>query len=180
MYPVEPSSRIEMTLPLNTRDVAVRATVVHRRESPTPYGTVHVHGLAFEDLSRESCDAIELHCAQHATPLERQRYAEGARSTGALRRLRNLRAQRRLPVGMPARVVVGVNEASRELGVGLLEDISPQGARVLLDHPVAAGSVLKVQIPGSVDGTGPADLAGSRVSGYEAVKSPRQVFSCGR
>src|SRR5207237_2422847 len=110
----------------------------------------------------------------HATPLERQRYAEGARSTGGLRRLRNLRAQRRLPVGMPARVVVGVNEASRELGVGLLEDISPQGARVLLDHPVAAGSVLKVQIPGSVDGTGPADLAGSRVSGYEA--SGRVVF----
>jgi hypothetical protein len=156
MHPIEPGSRVEMMLPLTPREASVRGRVVHRRETPTPYGTVHVHGVEFEKLEQDTRDAIELHCAQHATPLERQRYEEGPQTAkGVLRRLRNLRGQRRLTVGMPARIVVGVDGASRELGVGLLEDISPQGARLLLDHPVAAGSTLRVQIPGSeYDATG--------------------------
>lgn len=150
MHAIDPDSRVEMTLPLNSREVAVRGRVVHRRESSTPYGTVHVHGVEFDRIGQEVRDAIELHCAQYATPLDRQRYAEGAQSPhGMLRRLRNLRSQRRVSVGMPARVVVGVNGVTRELGVGLLEDVSPHGARVLLDHPVAAGSTMSIQIPGS-------------------------------
>lgn len=150
MHPIEPGGRVEMKLPLSTREVAVRGHVVHRAEHRSPYGTVYVHGVEFDGLDPDARDAIELHCAQHATPLERQRFREGTTSAqGALRRLRNLRQQPRLAVGVPVRISAGTGAATRSLGIGLLEDVSPLGARMLLDHPVAPGSDLRLEVPGT-------------------------------
>ncbi|HEY0995953.1 MAG TPA: glycosyltransferase, partial [Gemmatimonadaceae bacterium] len=150
MYPMPEGARVEMTLPLQTRAVEVRGRVVHHGTTATQFGTVHLHGIAFEGLDRESRDAIEMHCAHHAMPIERQRYREGGLTArGVLRRLRDLRAVPRLAVAIPAHVAIGSNGSVRALGVGLLEDVSPRGGRVLLDHPVGEGSLLTLSIPGS-------------------------------
>ena len=150
MHPIPAGARLEMTLPLHTRQVAVRARLVRRTEHATPYGTVHAHGVVFEDADQDTRDAIEMHCAQHATPLERQRYHEGVGSAReTFRRFHDLRRERRVAVGMPARIVAIEPGAARLLATGVLEDISPAGARVLIDHPIAPGSLVSVQIPGS-------------------------------
>ena len=150
MYAVPDGSRVEMILPLSTSEVPVRGRVVHQTTSDTRLGTVHIVGVEFDNMSQDARDAIEMHCSHHAMPLERQRYSEGALSAGgALRRLLYLRAERRLTVGMPARVTSGTPGHTRDLGIGLLEDVSTGGGRVLLDHPVAEGSQLTLDIPGS-------------------------------
>ncbi len=154
MYPIPTGSRIEMVLPLNTRQVSVRGRVVQQSTSETQMGTVHLAGVEFDALSPDARDAIELHCAHHAMPLQRQRHQGAGRGGGgtarrALRRLKEVRGEERLSVGMPARVLVGTGAEERELGIGLLEDVSPRGGRVLLDQAVDEGSILSLLIPGS-------------------------------
>ena len=150
MHEIPDEARVEMTLPLTRASVPVRGRLVNRREQVTPYGTVHIHGIEFEDLSVDARDAIELHCAQHATPLERQRYDKAPQSW----RWRTIRGETRVTVGMPAEVFAGPG-AGRSLGLALLEDISPIGARIVIDHPVQMDSTIRLTIPGtSLDTTG--------------------------
>lgn len=150
MHPVPHDARVELTMPLSTREVRMRGHVVHQTTQVTVHGTVYTVGVEFDNPDRAARDAIELHCAHHAMPLDRQRYQEGAlTATGALRRWRYLRTGRRVTVGMPARVISGVPGNSRDLGVGLLEDVSERGGRILLDHPVGEGSLLTLEVPGS-------------------------------
>ena len=150
MHAIPDDARVELSLPLTGASVPVRGRLVNRREQPTPYGTVHIHGIEFEDLSVAARDAIELHCAQHATPLERQRYD----SQPGRWRLRNIRGETRVSVGMPAEVFVGPGQG-RSLGLALLEDVSPIGARIVIDHPVQPESIIRLVIPGTaLDATG--------------------------
>jgi cellulose synthase (UDP-forming) len=150
MHPIEDDAWVEMTLPLSRAEVPVRGRLVNRREQTTPYGTVYVHGIEFENLDVDARDTIELHCAQHATPLERQRYAAAdTLAAGTLRRLRNIRVETRVSVGMPAEIRVGEGAAERPLGLALLEDISPRGARIVIDHPIANATFVRVNIPGT-------------------------------
>ena len=147
MYPIREGGRVELTLPLSGGNVSVRGHVVRHGVSETQFGTVHLAGVEFDGIDRGVRDAIELHCAQHAMPIDRQRRdAVGAR---ALRRLRELRGEQRVDVGMPAHVRVGTGDEARDIGVGLLEDVSPRGGRVVLDHPVEEGAEIALQIPGS-------------------------------
>ncbi|MDB4900125.1 MAG: restriction endonuclease, partial [Gemmatimonadetes bacterium] len=157
MYPIAEGARVEMALPLSTQEVHVRGRVVRHTTAETGLGDVHLIGVEFDSLSPDERDAIELHCAHHVMPLERQRHraGEGALTArGMLRRLRELRIERRVPVGMPAHVSSGQKGGMRDLGIGLLEDVSPRGGRVLLDLPVDEGSLLTLQIPGSAISTG--------------------------
>jgi cytoskeletal protein CcmA (bactofilin family) len=150
MHPIPEDARVELTLPLARASVPVTGRLVNRRAQETPYGTVHIQGIEFEDLTVEARDAIELHCAQHATPLERQRYDQAP----ARWRLRNIRGETRVSVGMPAEVFVGPREG-RLIGLALLEDVSPVGARIVIDHPVQPDSIVRLAIPGTtLDVTG--------------------------
>jgi cellulose synthase (UDP-forming) len=155
MYAIAEGARVEMALPLSTGEVQVRGRVVRHTIAATGLGDVHLIGVEFDSLSTDARDAIDLHCAHHVIPLERQRHREGGLTArGALRRLRELRIERRVAVGMPAHVSTGEPGGMRDLGVGLLEDVSPRGGRVLLDHPVDDGSLMTLQIPGSTISTG--------------------------
>ncbi len=147
MFPLEKGSRIEISLPLNTREVSVRGRVVQQSTSQTQLGTVYLAGVEFDPLSQNARDAIELHCAHHALP--RQRLQAPALARGALRRLQELRGEERMAVGMPARVTGGMDGEEQDLGTGLLEDMSARGGRVLLDHSVDEGTMLTLHIPGS-------------------------------
>lgn len=148
MQPLDRTERIELDLPLSAGEVEVRGRIVHSRTEETEYGIVHVHGIEFSDLDLATRDAIELHCAHHAAPLDRQRYDEsGGTLAGTLRRLRDLRKEKRIQVGMPARVLVGNNGQQREIGYGLLEEVSATGARLLISHPIAPDSRIRVEIP---------------------------------
>ncbi|MBA3891050.1 MAG: glycosyltransferase, partial [Gemmatimonadaceae bacterium] len=149
MHPMDAGSKVEMTLPLSTGEVTVRGRLVRRSETPTPYGTVHVHGVEFTGLASDTRNAIELHCAQHATPLERQRYQIGDPEVPAAFRWRNLRRVTRVAVGLPVHVSAESATSAKPIGMGLLENISPAGARMLLDHPVAPGSTLHLEVPGT-------------------------------
>ena len=151
MHPLSRAERVELDLPLSAGEVAVRGRIVHSRTEDTEYGTVHVHGIEFTDLDLATRDTIELHCAHHAAPLDRQRYEESGGSTIAetFRRLRDLRKDKRIQVGMPARVFVGNNGQQREIGYGLLEEVSSTGARLLISHPIAPDSFIRVEIPNS-------------------------------
>ena len=149
MYPIPEGARVEMLLPLSGGEAKVRGRVVRHSTAATELGTVHLAGVEFDTISRETRDAIELHCAQHAMPIEQQRHRQAALLTGALGRLRDPRASRRVAIGMPARVMTGTGAEAVEVGVGLLEDVSPRGGRVVLDSPVAEGTDLTLHIPGS-------------------------------
>jgi cytoskeletal protein CcmA (bactofilin family) len=144
MHAIPEGARVELTLPLARASVPVTGRLVNRRAQETPYGTVHIQGIEFEDLTVEARDAIELHCAQHATPLERQRYDQAP----ARWRLRNIRGETRVSVGMPAEVFVGAG-TGRLIGLALLEDVSPVGARIVIDHPVQPDSIVRLAIPGT-------------------------------
>jgi cellulose synthase (UDP-forming) len=143
LHAIPDDARVALTLPLSRASVPVRGRLVNRREQVTPYGTVHIHGIEFEELSVDARDAIELHCAQHATPLERQRYDQNAKT-----RFRNIRGETRVSVGMPAEVFVGPG-TGRSLGLALLEDVSPVGARIVIDHPVQPATMIRLSIPGT-------------------------------
>ncbi|MDB4886710.1 MAG: restriction endonuclease, partial [Gemmatimonadetes bacterium] len=149
MYAIPEGARVELSLPLSSGEVHVRGHVVRHATSETQLGTVHLAGVEFDGISRETRDAIELHCAQHAMPLDQQRLRRGSMGAAAIGRLRDLRGERRVEVGMPARVFAGAEASADDLGVGLLEDVSPRGGRVLLDHPVTEGTHITLQIPGS-------------------------------
>ncbi|MDB4881018.1 MAG: restriction endonuclease, partial [Gemmatimonadetes bacterium] len=149
MYPIPEGARVELALPLSTGEVQVRGRVVRHSTIDTELGTVHLAGVEFDTTSRETRDAIELHCAQHAMPIEQQRHRQSTLGSGALRGLRDARSARRVSVGMPARVMTGPEGAGVEVGVGLLEEVSPRGGRVVLDSPVAEGTELTLHIPGS-------------------------------
>ena len=148
MYCMPEDARVELTLPLATGVVVPLGRVVHRRESRTEMGTVHTFGIEFEDLDWETRDAIELHCAHHATPLERQRYTETASTLeSGLRRIREFGRSARVQLDVPARVFVGSRETSRDIGFGVLEHLTPDRAFVLLEHPLASQSRVRIQIP---------------------------------
>jgi cellulose synthase (UDP-forming) len=145
-HPIPEGTRVEITLPLTTGEAHVRGRVVRNSTSETKLGVVHVAGVEFDNLSPETREAIELHCAHRVSPLEPEPAVPGA---GALRRLRELRGNRRLSVGMPARVSVGASGSETELGDALLSDVSPRGGRVMLEQPVEQGSLLTLQVPGT-------------------------------
>jgi cytoskeletal protein CcmA (bactofilin family) len=142
--------RVEMTLPLKTRRVAVNGRVVHRQARATPYGDVYIHGVEFDNAERNVLDAIELHCAHHATPLERQGH-EGVQglSNTLRRRVPRIGGQPSVSVGVPARIRVGTDENAYMIGIGLVETVSRSGARLLLDNDVVIGSLLQAQVAGS-------------------------------
>jgi cellulose synthase (UDP-forming) len=148
MQPLELDSTIDFELPLSTREVRVSGRIVHQHSTPTEYGPVHIYGVQFNGVDWHSRDAIELHCAQHAMPLGRQRYDEsGASISAAFRRFSDDRRERRVRVGVAAHILAGPKSQERELGIGVIEEVSGQGARVVTDHPIAPKTLIRLRVP---------------------------------
>ncbi|HEX6588711.1 MAG TPA: PilZ domain-containing protein, partial [Longimicrobiales bacterium] len=168
---LEPGTMVEMELPLSTRSVHVRGEVVHVEEDPTRYGRLHLHGMRFDELTVQDRDAIEMHCTHHALPMYRQRYHQAIDwFTRANSRMNDSRGARRHPVQLPARIALTDpdDEGTTEIG-GLLEELSVEGARLLLERPLAPGTRLRFEVPGT-------ELAGDGVVVFaRALDTPMSV-----
>lgn len=149
--PVEPGDPVTFTLPLTTGDVTVRGRVVHRRAGLAGRIAFHHHGVALEDVSRATADAIEMHCTHHAVPATRARYVERTDPfSEAARMVRDPRKAPRVAMGLP--VLVGTATPGQpwtpeHATLGVLEESSRTGLRFLLDTPVPAGAELRFHVP---------------------------------
>src|SRR3954463_451735 len=156
-YQLPQGSRIRVALPLASGTFDVSGEVMHVEKGHAGDNTVYTHGVQFDDLPIETRDAIELHCTHHSVPMWRMKYRHSMNLVGrAVERLANIRAERRYSVKLPARVTVEADgpEGPTE-GLALLEDMSPSGARLLMETPVAPNSVINFEVPGtSVSGRG--------------------------
>ena len=172
----EPETRLRLTVPLYSGVVQTEATVVHVEPVSTVHGEIFSHGVRFENLPVEDRDTIELHCTHHSVPIWRKRYRQSLdlfAKTSEL--MHNTRGKRRQSVQLAAHVHVGAdeNQAAEDLG-GLLEEVSPNGARLLVEKPIAPGSIVSFEVPGTaLTGTG-------RVVFTTALESPMSArFSVG-
>ncbi|HET6233149.1 MAG TPA: PilZ domain-containing protein, partial [Longimicrobiaceae bacterium] len=146
-------TEVRLTLPLSTRTVEVRGTVLHNDAVAGAGERMFRSGIQFQDVPVNVRDAIELHCTQHAVPMEQQQYKISA---PLLERvvdwMRNARGERRRQVRLPARVSLGervrAGTAGRERAA-LLEELSRNGARLLMDRPLAPGTRIKFRVPGT-------------------------------
>ncbi|MBD0319137.1 MAG: glycosyltransferase, partial [Gemmatimonadetes bacterium] len=146
-------SEVRMTLPLTTGSVRVRGRVVHTVAMEGSGPAMFRVGVAFDGVPLRVRDAIELHCIQHAVPLERAQYGTArpflARTTEWTR---NARRERREQVRLPARVWLrSAPGAPEEPGrrMALLAEISAGGARLVMDEPVAEGTLVRFAVPGT-------------------------------
>jgi hypothetical protein len=146
-------SELRMKLPLTTGSVTVRGKVVHEVKLEGPGPAMYRIGVAFDGVPLRVRDAIELHCIQHAVPLERAQYT-GPRPLLARTAewTRNARRERREQVRLPARVWLrSAPGAPEEPGrrMALLAEISASGARLVMDEPVPAGTLIRFVVPGT-------------------------------
>ena len=172
----EPQTRLQLTLPLLGREIRTSATIVHVENVQTPHGRIHRHGVRFDALSMEDRDAIELHCTHHAVPMWRKRYRQSPdlfARTGEW--MNNARGSSRVGVQLAARVEVEAGDAGpAETVRGMLDEISPTGARLVLDKPLVPGTIVGFEVQGTT-------LRGrGQVVFSTALESPMSVrFSVG-
>ncbi|HEY1953538.1 MAG TPA: glycosyltransferase [Gemmatimonadaceae bacterium] len=150
-YELPPESRIRVTLPLASGDYEVTGEIVHVERGSTGDNTIYTHGVRFDDLPIETRDAIELHCTHHSVPMWRMKYRQSVNLVGrAVEMLANIRGERRHQVKLPARVTLETDDpAGPTETLALLEDMSPGGARLLMEMPVAPNSIVNFEVPGT-------------------------------
>jgi hypothetical protein len=56
---------------------------------------------------------------------------------------------RRRTVGLPALVSIQQDGERVDLGIGMLEEVSPSGARLMLENPVPPGTSVQFEVPGT-------------------------------
>lgn len=154
---LESGTRIRLPLRLRGEEHLVEGEVVRSRESQTPYGPVYEHGVRFVDLSIATRDALELHCAHDTVPSWRARYRLSMPLLAhAIERIADLRTTRRRAVLLPAMVrVCEPDEQKCELGLGMLEEMSGSGARLILENPIEPGYRVAYDVPGTgIGGSG--------------------------
>lgn len=163
--PLAEGTELKLELPLSTATVKVRAKVLHSvpvegKRKGKPAGSFFRTGVQFLDVPLQTRDAIELHCTQHAVPLEQSQYSIsfGHLLDRPVSWFRNTRQERREPVGMPAKVVLGQRrpgERRQTERVGVLEEVSASGARLVMDAPVVPGTPIRFGVPGTgIEGRG--------------------------
>ena len=181
---------LEIPLQLAEGTVVTRGVVTHQNATQSKYGTVYLHGVVFQDMSLETRDAIELHSAHHAIPEARQRYRQSIDVVeNAVQRFTNPREGRRRVVALPALMSVTTEEGETELGMGLLEDESRSGVRLILENPIEPGTVVRWDVPGTtISGRGvvifsramESPLRLSFVVGVQRLEEPREFFATWR
>jgi hypothetical protein len=142
---------VEIPLSLSSGVTTVRGRVSYIHSGSEAYGAVATHGVVFDNLPIASRDAIELHCSHHAVPLWHKRYRESVDPvTNVVERLYNPRVARRMRVELPAMIAVTrPGETTAWTGRGLLEEISRQGARLVLENPIEPGSRIAYEVAGT-------------------------------
>lgn len=184
--PLEQGREIRLTLPLSTATVTVTGTVLYSEPVQATRGerrtrrrgaaagaaaepvTAYRSGIAFSALPMHLRDQIELHCMQHAVPMEQSQYSiQSPRFFDrTVQWVRNSRREKRRAVRMPATVAVGAGRRRGRQRVGFLEEISGGGARLVMDEPIAPDSVVHFEVPGTrIRGTG-------RVVFARAIETP--------
>lgn len=164
-------SRVTVSLPLASGPVPVTGVVMHVEKSYTGNNPVYTHGVQFDDLPMETRDAIELHCTHHSVPMWRMKYRQSLNVfSRAVEMFANIRGEKRFFVQLPARIVIeGVDGEPPTEGLALLEDVSPRGARLLMEVPVPPNRVVSFDVPGTTfTGTG-------RVVFNRILESPMKV-----
>jgi hypothetical protein len=141
---------VEIPLALSSGMTTVRGRVSYVERGSEAYGTVFTHGVVFEDVPIDARDRIESHCALHSVPLWHQRYrpSRDPMST-VLQNWVNPRIGRRIRVELPAMISVTGTDGVVALGIGLLEEMSSQGARLILENPVEPGATISYEVPGT-------------------------------
>jgi cellulose synthase (UDP-forming) len=145
---------VKLTLPLSTRTVEVRGTVLHCTRVETAGTRVFRCGVRFEAMAMNTRDAIELHCTQHAVPLEQSQYSISSPVlVRALAWMRNIRRDPRRTVRLPARVALGHAQGARARVArehpATLEELSRNGARLVMSHAPAPGTPITFRVPGT-------------------------------
>jgi hypothetical protein len=151
-YRLPEGTKIKTDLPLASGVFSVSGEVTHTERGFAGNDTVYTHGVRFDELPVETRDAIELHCAHHAVPMWRMKYRQSLNLFGkAVEMLANIRGERRYRVQLPARVSIEDDdgEQTQVEGLALLEDVSPSGARLLMETPVTPGRVVNFEVPGT-------------------------------
>lgn len=168
----ENGTMLEIPLPLAAQALVTRGVVTHRMARSTKYGPIYSHGVAFRDLPLATRDAIELHSAHHAIPVSRLRYQQSLDVVkNAVQRFTNQRAGARHTVALPVLVsTTGKNgEGESEFGMGLLEEESRGGVRLILASPIEPGTTMRWEVPGTpVAGRGTVIFS-------RAIESPLRV-----
>ena len=161
---LEAGRQLRLTLPLSTDTVSVTGKVLYsapvavsrkskkrgaEQGEPLP---VYRTGIAFDEMEINVRDQIELHCMQHAVPLEQSEYSISSPRffERTVDWVRNARREKRRSVRMPATVYVGGKGRKRgRQRVGFLEEVSAGGARLIMDEPVAPHTTIQFQVPGT-------------------------------
>lgn len=147
--PLRGGGEARLMLSLITGVVQVRARVVHCARIDGSDPPMYRTGAAFVDIPVTVRDAIELHCTQHAVPLEQSRYHTALHFLQrAGEAVRNDRREPRRAVQLPVEVVLPGGGAGT-LPLALLEDLSESGARLVMDRPVEPGTPLRFRVPGT-------------------------------
>jgi cellulose synthase (UDP-forming) len=168
---VPAGTRVRLPLRLSTGEAVVTGEIVRVSGRRTRLGAYVVHGVRFLDVPVATRDAIELHCAHHAVPAWRSRYRQSMPLFAhAFERLADLRFARRRAVLLPALVRrCKPDERDCELGMGMLEELSDSGARLVLENPVEPGTRIEYDVPGT-------DISGrGTVVFNRAFESPASV-----
>jgi len=157
MYRLEPGTRLRIPLRLSTGSFTAEGEVVRVTATRKRFGEMFVHGIQFANMPLATRDAIEMHCTQHSVPFWRTRYRQSVPLFAhAFERLADLRLGRRRSVQLPVLVrLCALDNTHCELGLGLLEEMSDSGARLILENPIEPGSKITYDVPGTeINGTG--------------------------
>jgi cellulose synthase (UDP-forming) len=150
--PLQRGTDLRLTLQLSTATVNVKGKVLR---CETDDAETHRIGVAFQELPMNVRDQVELHCTQHAVPLEQSLYRFAGAGMSLLEKPLNwvlsTRHGRRKRVNLPARISVGAQKhgGRRREQVALLEEVSEGGARLMIDTPFAPGTAIEYHVPGT-------------------------------
>ena len=169
-FQLPPGINVRTSLPLASGTVDVTGTVMHVEKGMTAGTQIFTHGVQFTDLPLETRDAIELHCMHYSVPMWRMKYRQSLNLLSkAAEMVANIRGERRYLVQLPARVIIENEDEPPTESLALLEDVSPRGARLLMETPVAPQTEVTFEVPGtSFSGKG-------RVVFNRVLESPMKV-----
>jgi cellulose synthase (UDP-forming) len=149
-HPISEGSKVRIELPLETRKVRVAGEIVHRDRRDANGTEVFLYGVAFDELRPEDRDAIDLHCAHHAVPVQRLTYEETNQPFRRMARWAyDPRSERRYRMELPAFIEIEDEDGTSEPRLGSLRERSRTGARLLIDRPVQPGATVWYSVPES-------------------------------
>jgi cellulose synthase (UDP-forming) len=142
-------SRLSFLLHLTTATVGVTGRVVHVRRDQAAGVSFYRHGVQLDEMAALAREAIAVHCAWHIAPLSAQRWLETIEPLDeALLWVRDRRRDERRTVALPLNLVILDRHGQLSEDVGVLEDTSRSGARIIVEQQIDPGSIIRFEVPG--------------------------------